>query len=76
MKYRGAILDDYIDVARQVADWSQLPEIEFQTFTRPLGDTRKVIAALNGVAVLCLMRERTLISREVIEALPDLKIIT
>ena len=76
MKYRGAILDDYIDVARQVADWSRLPEVEFQTFTRPLGDTPNVIEALNGVAVLCLMRERTLIPREVIEALPDLKIIT
>jgi phosphoglycerate dehydrogenase-like enzyme len=76
MKYRGAILDDYIDVARQVADWSRLPEVEFQTFTRPLGDAQNVIEALNGVAVLCLMRERTLISREVIEALPELKIIT
>jgi phosphoglycerate dehydrogenase-like enzyme len=76
MKYRGAILDDYIDVARQVADWSQLPEVEFQTFTEPLRDTQKVIEALKGVAILCLMRERTLISREVIQALPDLKLIT
>jgi phosphoglycerate dehydrogenase-like enzyme len=76
MKYRGAILDDYIDVARQLADWSQLPEVEIRTFTAPLGDTQKLITALKGVAVLCLMRERTLISREVIEALPELKIIT
>jgi D-3-phosphoglycerate dehydrogenase len=76
MRYRGAILDDYRDVARQVADWSQLPEVEFQTFTQPIGDTPKVIAALQGVAVVCVMRERTLFSREVIEALPDLKIIT
>jgi D-3-phosphoglycerate dehydrogenase len=76
MRYRGAILDDYRDVARQLADWSQLPEVEFQTFTKPVGDTQNVIAALQGVAVVCVMRERTLISREVIEALPDLKIIT
>jgi D-3-phosphoglycerate dehydrogenase len=75
MRYRGAILDDYRDVARQIADWSQLPEIEFQTYTRPLGDTRKVIETLQGVAVVCVMRERTLFPREVIEALPDLKLI-
>ena len=76
MRYRGAILDDYRDVARLVADWSQVSEVEFQTFTQPLGDTQKVVEALKGVAVLCLMRERTLISREVIQALPDLKLIT
>jgi D-3-phosphoglycerate dehydrogenase len=76
MQYRGAILDDYRDVARKVADWSLLPEVEFQVFTKPIGDTRQVIEALKGVAVVCVMRERTLFSRAVIEALPDLKIIT
>jgi phosphoglycerate dehydrogenase-like enzyme len=76
MQYRGAILDDYRGVARQVADWRQLPEVEFQVFTKPFSTTQDVIEALQGVAVVCLMRERTLISREVIEALPDLKIIT
>jgi D-3-phosphoglycerate dehydrogenase len=76
MRHRGAILDDYRDVAREVADWSQLPEVEFQIFTKPIGNTQKVIEALQGVTVVCLMRERTLFSREVIEALPDLKIIT
>jgi phosphoglycerate dehydrogenase-like enzyme len=76
MKYRGAILDDYTDVARQVADWSRIPEVEFQTFTKPIADTQKLIEALRGVSVLCLMRERTNISQHVIEALPDLKIIT
>jgi D-3-phosphoglycerate dehydrogenase len=76
MPYRGFILDDYSKVARQAADWSQIPEVDFQILTDPLGSSRKVIDALKGVAVLCLMRERTQISREVIEALPDLKLIT
>lgn len=76
MKYRGAILDDYVDIARQVADWSQLPEIEFQVFTKPFGSTQEVIEALRGVGVVAVMRERTMISREVIAALPDLKFIT
>ena len=76
MRYRGAILDDYTDVARQVADWSKIPEVEFRTFTKPVGSTQELIKALQGVGVLCLMRERTLISRDVIQALLDLKIIT
>ena len=76
MKHRGAILDDYSHVARQAADWSQIPEVDFQVFTQPLGGTQKVIEALKGAAVVCLMRERTPISRAVIEALPDLKLIT
>ena len=76
MRYRGAILDDYSQVARHVADWSQVPEVDFQIFTKPFTSTQNVIEALRGVAVVCVMRERTLFSRQVIEALPDLKFIT
>jgi phosphoglycerate dehydrogenase-like enzyme len=76
MNHRGVILDDYTDVARQLADWSQISEVTFQTFTKPIVSKDKLIEALKGVSVLCLMRERTMISRDVIEALPDLKIIT
>src|SRR3954471_18090777 len=75
MKFRGAILDDYSNVARQAAEWSQLPEIDFHVFTQPLAGIQKVIEALKGAAVVCVMRERTPISRAVIEALPDLKMI-
>ncbi len=75
MRQRGAILDDYQNVALQLADWSRVSEIDFQVFNEPLGSADKVIAALKGVAVVCLMRERTPLPREVIEALPDLKLI-
>lgn len=75
MRYRGAILDDYHKVALQLADWSQIPEVSFQVFDRPLGGSDQVIQALKGIAVVCVMRERTLFSRRVIEALSDLKII-
>ena len=68
MKYRGVILDDYPNVARQLADWSQISEVDFKVFNKPLGNSQQVIGALKGAAVVCLMRERTLISRDVIEA--------
>ena len=76
MNHRGAILDDYANVAWQAANWSQIREIEFQTYTKPFGSTEKLLEALQGVGVLCLMRERTPITSDVIAALPDLKIIT
>ncbi len=75
MRYRGAILDDYQNVALQLADWSQVSEVDFKVFNQPLGNSDKVIEALKGVAILCLMRERTPIPREVIEAAPELKLI-
>ena len=55
MKYRGVILDDYPNVARQLADWSQISEVDFQVFNKPLGATQDVIEALKGAAVVCLM---------------------
>ena len=76
MPYRCAILDDYQNCALQVADWSILGnEVEIKVFTDWLGGSDKVIAALKGFDIVCLMRERTRFDRSVIEALPDLKLI-
>jgi D-3-phosphoglycerate dehydrogenase len=72
---RGAILDDYNNVALTLADWSKVSEIEFKVFNKALGGSREIIAALQRMDVVCLMRERTQFSREVIEGLPDLKLI-
>jgi D-3-phosphoglycerate dehydrogenase len=76
MRQRCAILDDYQNVALQVADWSPVAgEIDIKVFNDSIGGGDKVIEALNGFSVLCLMRERTPFPRQVIEALPDLKLI-
>ncbi len=73
---RGAILDDYQNVAMKLADWSPVAkDVELKVFTDPLGGPDKVIAALKDCAVVCLMRERTLFGKDVIGALPDLKLI-
>ena len=76
MAYRCAILDDYQNVALQVADWSKLKgDVEVKVFNKALGPPNQVIAALKGFNIVCLMRERTLFQRDVISALPDLKLI-
>ncbi len=76
MSLQGAILDDYQNVAMKVADWSPLAkDVNFKVFTESLGGRDKVIAALKDCAVVCLMRERTLFGKDVIDALPALKLI-
>ncbi len=76
MSLQGAILDDYQSVAMKTADWSGVSkDVNFKVFTEGLGAQDKVIAALKDCAVVCLMRERTLFGKDVIDALPNLKLI-
>jgi D-3-phosphoglycerate dehydrogenase len=76
MSLQGAILDDYQNVAMRVADWSDVAkDVNFKVFTESLGGRDKVVAALKDCAVVCLMRERTPFGKDVIDALPALKLI-
>jgi D-3-phosphoglycerate dehydrogenase len=76
MSLSGAILDDYQNVAQTVADWSPVAkDVNLKVFTEPLGGPDKVVAALKDCAVVCLMRERTPFGKDVIDALPHLKLI-
>jgi len=76
MAVRCAILDDYQNVVLKVADWSKVKaDVEIKVFNEHLGGPDKVIAALQGFAIVVAMRERTGFPREVIEALPDLKLL-
>lgn len=74
MQHRCAILDDYQNVALDLADWSRVKkDAEIKVFNEPLGG--KAIETLRDFSILCLMRERTLFDRKTIEALPNLKLL-
>src|SRR6201997_3567193 len=76
MALRCAILDDYQNVVLKVADWSKVKgDVEFKVFNEHLGGPDKVIAALQGFQIVVAMRERTGFPKQVIEALPDLKLL-
>jgi phosphoglycerate dehydrogenase-like enzyme len=76
MSLKGAILDDYQNVSQTVADWSPVAkEVEFKVYTEGLGGPEQVVATLKDCAVVCLMRERTPFGKDVIDALPALKLI-
>jgi D-3-phosphoglycerate dehydrogenase len=73
---RAAILDDYQNVALKFADWSQLgTDVELKVFDKPFASQDEAIKALQGFAIVVGMRERTPFPRQVIEALPDLKLL-
>jgi phosphoglycerate dehydrogenase-like enzyme len=76
MQHRCAVLDDYQNVAMQMADWSPIAEdVEIEVFHRPLGDEAGVIPALQNFSIVCAMRERTLFSKAVFDALPELRLL-
>ena len=71
-----AVLDDYANLASQMADWSILEGRAVVTmFSEHLSDADAVVKRLQPFDVVCIMRERTPMSREVIAHLPNLKMI-
>jgi phosphoglycerate dehydrogenase-like enzyme len=76
MALRCAILDDYQNVTLKAADWSKVKsDIDITVFNAHLGGPDKVIAALKDFAIVVAMRERTGFPKQVIEALPNLKLL-
>jgi phosphoglycerate dehydrogenase-like enzyme len=75
-KHRCAILDDYQSVALKMADWSKvMPDLDIKVFSEPMGSPEEVARALQGFAIVVAMRERTPFPRQLIEALPDLRLL-
>jgi phosphoglycerate dehydrogenase-like enzyme len=71
-----AILDDYQNIALQMADWSSLAgRATITVFNDHLADPDRVVERLRPFDVVCVMRERTPLPRTIIERLPRLKLI-
>ena len=71
-----AVLDDYQGVALTLADWSKVTaRARVTVFNDHLDDPDAVVERLLPFDVVCVMRERTPLRREVIERLPKLKLI-
>lgn len=71
-----AILDDYQGVALQSADWSPLKgKVDITVFRDHLSDSAALVERLKPFDVVCVMRERTPLTRSILEQLPNLKLI-
>jgi phosphoglycerate dehydrogenase-like enzyme len=71
-----AILDDYQNVALRLADWSDVRRhAEIVVFNDHVVEASAVIERLRPFDVVCVMRERTPLPREILQQLPNLKLI-
>jgi phosphoglycerate dehydrogenase-like enzyme len=73
---RVAILDDYQNVARRMADWASLPAgSEVAVFADHLSGTDAVAKRLADFDAVVAMRERTPFPRALLERLPKLRLL-
>jgi len=69
-------LDDYQDVALNMADWSGLAaRARVDVYKDHLAGSDDVVKRLHPYDIVCVMRERTPLNRGIIERLPNLKLI-
>src|SRR6195256_1571035 len=73
---RCAILDDYLNLALRVADWSKLKDrVDITVFNEPFASAEAAAGALKDFEIICAMRERTPFPRALFAALPELKLL-
>ena len=73
---KDAILDDYQNVSHEFVDLKKLSgEYEFKIFSEPFEDEADAIEQLTDFEALLIMRERTPITKNLIDNLNDLKYI-
>jgi phosphoglycerate dehydrogenase-like enzyme len=71
-----AVLDDYHGVALQMADWSVLaPHCRVQVFCDHLTDLDALAERLRDFEIVTCMRERTPFRRDLLERLPNLRLL-
>jgi len=76
---RIAVIDDWLNVARESADWSEIAkraEIQFSQRNFPTGNEKEAAAFLADFDILQLMRERTWFSAKLLAQLPRLKMLS
>ena len=74
---RIAVIDDYQNVARTLADWDSLPEgTQVDFYQDHLTDMDVLVERLRGYDIIQLMRERTVFNAALLDALPDLRMLS
>ena len=75
-RLRCAILDDYLNLALTVADWSKVRDrVDITVFNQPFASQEAAASALQDFEVICAMRERTPFPRALFAGLPKLKLL-
>jgi len=71
-----AVLDDYQNVFQQIVDTEKYKKkFDFKVFNESFADEKEAIIELEDFDALFIMRERTSMTKDLIESLPNLKYI-
>ena len=74
-RLRCAILDDYLNLALEVADWSKIEDrVDVTVFNQPFASPEAAVSSLKDFEIILAMRERTAFPRSLFAALPKLKL--
>ena len=75
-KIKVAILDDYQRIALSIADWPIIEDrVEMTVFHDHVFAEKELVERLHPFTVICVMRERTPLNRQILSQLPNLKLI-
>ena len=75
-RLRCAILDDYLKLALNSADWSKIKDrVDLTVFEKPFASQAEAAAALKDFQIILAMRERTAFPGTLFERLPNLKLL-
>ena len=75
-RLRCAILDDYLNLALTIADWSKVKDrVDITVFNQPFASQEAARSALQDFEIICAMRERTPFPRALFAGLPKLKLL-
>lgn len=75
-RLRCAILDDYFNLALDVADWRKLSDrVDVTVFSHPFASEQAAASALADFEIICAMRERTAFPKSLFDKLPKLKLL-
>ena len=73
---RLAILDDFQNIVKTIGDWSSIEDrVDITVYNDHLEDSDALVARLEPFDIVVVIRERSKFPREVLERLPNLKLI-
>lgn len=74
--HKIAVLDDFQNVSQNFGDWGELANrAEITVYRDHIDDECALVARLLPYDILCVMRERTWMTRSLLQKLPNLKMI-
>jgi phosphoglycerate dehydrogenase-like enzyme len=73
---RVAIIDDYLNISLEIADWSRVKDrADITVFTDHESDLDRLVERLEPFDIIAIMRERTAFPKALFDRLPNLKLL-